>query len=112
MSILDVFRKMYQRWQEGRERWEAEQQRQKELGDAVEKDLQELWLRESRKEELRVNMDRLISEHMVVNSLEEFYSYIPTYVDHLAAWEYDYCKDYMKKKVQRGYYRYDEERLR
>jgi len=61
--------------------------------------------------ELDAAMERLISDHMVVESMEEYYSYIDKYIFCRDANEYNYCKDYIKSKVRKGYRRYDDERL-
>lgn len=57
-------------------------------------------------------MDRLFSEHMAIAKIEDAYLIIGNYVNCKEKWEYDYCKNYVKKLYSRAYDRYDEERLR
>ena len=63
-------------------------------------------------QELEVAMDKLISDHMVVKSIEDYYTLIDNYISCRDAKEYNYCKNYINSKVRKGYLRYDDERLR
>ncbi len=66
----------------------------------------------TRIKELEAAMNILISEHMTPASIEELYLHISYYVVRRDKWEKDYCKDYIRKKMYKGYHRYDDERLR
>ena len=73
---------------------------------------QKMRMFDTRTKELEAAMNQLISEHMTPSSVEELYFYITLYVNCQNAWENEYCKDYIKKIVRKGYLRYDKERLK
>ena len=70
-----------------------------------------LELFHTRLHKLEVAMDLLVSDHMVMESIEDYYPYINKYIDCKDDNEYNYCKDYINSKVRKGYLRYDDERL-
>ena len=73
----------------------------------------ELNLTETRCLELDKEMERLLRCHMVADSFEELYSYIPSYAgSNLTADEFDYCKRWLYSRGLRGMLRYDDERLK
>jgi hypothetical protein len=95
--------------------WEA-QRAKREARRALQHQLDELGSqahsRALRDEELDKAMERLLKNHMVADSLDELYTYIPLYVGGSASKEdYEYCKRMLKGKVLKGMRRYDDERL-
>ena len=63
--------------------------------------------------QLEDSMDRLLREHPVAATLDDFFDYIHVYSGRsLSPAEYDYCKDIIKRRVYKGMGRYDDERLR
>jgi hypothetical protein len=68
--------------------------------------------RDQRLSELNMAMDKLIAEHMVVNSIQDYHGQINSYAYMRDSNEYEYCKNYIQSKVNKSYERYDNERLR
>lgn len=66
---------------------------------------------ERRLAELEQAMDRLFSEHRAIESLNDAYLRISSYVSCRNLKEQKYCEIYLKKKYARGYLRYDDERF-
>ena len=65
----------------------------------------------NRTTELESSMNRLLKRHGWAPSIQSLYSHIPDYIIYQNDWEEDYCKNYLKKRVRKGYRRYDKERL-
>ena len=61
---------------------------------------------------LEDSMNRLVKEHPTIENLDEAYNLINQYFECSDQKEYKYCQDYLKKLYYKGYFRYDDERLR
>lgn len=62
--------------------------------------------------ELEKSMDGLLKEHPVSSSINELYLLISLYADCRNITESNYCKNYLKRKTNAAYFRYDTERLK
>jgi hypothetical protein len=116
VRIFDILKNLKQKRREKRQKLNKEKQEKQELLEKLRLEKQELSENlvsfHKRFNELDAAMGRLVSEHMVVNSIEEYYSYISDYVNCRNSSEYNYCKNYIKSKIRNGYKRFDDERLK
>jgi hypothetical protein len=65
-----------------------------------------------RVEELEAAMDKLLVDHPTAQGFNDWFLYISVYTPCKQLWEDQYCRDYIRQKVRKGYKRYDEERLK